>query len=115
MKNAAGLRSRANAPGKEQGDNLVMKAKRGGAGARAQTSVGKKGGGGRAREGRWREEKVVMRLGCEQEAKHRLRLRWRAYARAWPLVRLQRSCSAVQGTFAPYRRLIARWSAAQVP
>lgn len=67
MKDAAGPRRRVTAPGKEQGDDPVIKAKRGGAGARAQRSVGKKKRGGkRAREGRWREEKRRDAIGLKQ-------------------------------------------------
>lgn len=67
------------------GDDPVIKAKRGGAGARAQRSVGKKGGK-RAREGRWREEKRRDAIGLRSKKQNAglggLRLRWRAYARA---------------------------------
>jgi hypothetical protein len=51
---------------RKQGDDPVIKANRGGAGARAQTNVGKKGGK-RAREGRWREEKRRDAIGLRSK------------------------------------------------
>lgn len=71
---------------RKQGDDPVIKAKRGGAGARAHRSLEKKGGGERAREGRWREEKRRDAIGLRSKKQNTglggLRLRWRAYAGA---------------------------------